>query len=58
MTNIELKKTVKDIGHMVPEQMIRDAIGNIHKKAKPANKLKASTLSLFLIPKKTVLNNL
>ena len=28
----ELKKIVKDIEHMVPEQMIRDAMGNIHKK--------------------------
>ena len=30
----ELKKIVKDIEHMVPEQMIRDAMGNIHKKCK------------------------
>ena len=28
----ELKETVKDIEHMVPEQMIWDAMGNIHKK--------------------------
>ena len=28
----ELKKTVKDIEHMVPEQIIQDKMGNIHKK--------------------------
>ena len=39
----ELKKIVKDIEHMVPEQMIRDASSNIHKKYK----LKATNLSLF-----------
>ena len=47
----ELKKTVKNIKHMVPEQMIRDATGNIHKwKAYivgPVNKLKATTFSIF-----------
>ena len=32
MTIDELKKTVKDIEHMVPEQIIQDAMGNIHKK--------------------------
>ena len=30
----ELKKTVKDIEHMVPEQMIRDPTGNIPKEGK------------------------
>ena len=30
----ELKKTVIDIEHVVPEQMIQDAMGNIHKKCK------------------------
>ena len=28
----ELIKTVIDIEHMLPEQMIRDAMANIHKK--------------------------
>ena len=28
----ELKETVKDIEHMVPDQMIWDTMGNIHKK--------------------------
>ena len=32
VTIIELKKTVKDTEHMVPEQMIQDVMGNIHKK--------------------------
>ena len=27
-----LKKTFKDIVHMIPEQMIQDPVGNIHKK--------------------------
>ncbi len=35
----ELKKTDKDIERMVPEQMIRDAMGNILKNTKHANKL-------------------
>ena len=34
VTIIELKKTVKDTEHMVPEQMIQDEMGNIHKKCK------------------------
>ena len=33
----ELKKTVEDIKHMVPEQIIRDAMGNIHKKFEAYN---------------------
>ena len=27
-----LKKTFKDMVHMIPEQMIQDPVGNIHKK--------------------------
>ena len=30
----EPKKTVKDIEHIVPEQIIQDVMGNIHKKYK------------------------
>ena len=37
----------KDVVHMIPEQMIQDTVGNIHKNAMPTNKLKATTLSLF-----------
>ena len=48
MTNIKLKKTVKDIEHMVPEQMIRDAMGNIHKKCKACKQAESDHFESFL----------
>ena len=44
----ELKKTVKDIKHMVPEQMIRDAMGNIHKKCKACKQAEGDLFEPFL----------
>ena len=44
----ELKKTVKDIEHMVPEQMIRDATGNIHKKYKACKQAEGNHFESFL----------
>ena len=55
----ELKKPVKDIEHMVPEQMIQEAIGNIHKKCKAYKQAEGDHFESFLKkPKKTVLNYL
>ncbi len=47
VTMDDMKRTVEDIEYMVPEQIIRDAMGNIHKKCEPANKLEATTLIHF-----------
>ena len=44
----ELKKTVKDIEHMVPEQMIRDAAGNIHKIYKACKQAEGNHFESFL----------
>ena len=43
----ELKKTAKSIKHMVPEQMIRDAMGNIHKKCKAYKKTEGDHFESF-----------
>ena len=49
----ELKKMVKVIEHMVPEQMIRDVMGNIHEKCKACKQAEGDHFdSFFLIPKK------
>ena len=44
------KKTVKDIviEHMVPEQLIRDATGNIHKKFKACKQAEGDHFESFL----------
>ena len=44
----ELKKTVKNIKHMVPEQMIKDATGNIHKKCKAYKQAEGGHFETFL----------
>ena len=44
----ELKETVKDIEHMVPEQMIWDAMGNIHKKCKAYKQAEDDQFESFL----------
>ena len=44
----ELKKTVKVIEHMVPEQMIRDVMGNIHKKCKACKQAEGDHFECFL----------
>ena len=46
----ELKKKVKDIviEHMVPEQLIRDATGNIHKKFKACKQAEGDHFESFL----------
>ena len=48
MTNIELKKTVKDIEHMVPEQMIQDVMGNVHKECKAWKQAEGNHFESFL----------
>ena len=45
----ELKKTVKDIEHMVPEQMIRDVMDNIHKKCKACKQAEGDHFVSFLL---------
>ena len=44
------KKTVKDnvIEHMVPEQLIQDATGNIHKKFKACKQAEGDHFESFL----------
>ena len=42
------KKNVKDIEHMVPDQMIRDAMGNIHKKCKAYKQAEGNQFESFL----------
>ena len=42
------KKTVKNIKHMVPEQMIQDATGNIHKKCKAYKQAEGDHVESFL----------
>ena len=44
----ELKNTVIDIEHMVPEQMIRDAMANIHKKCKACKQAEGDHFESFL----------
>ena len=44
----ELKKSVKNIKHMVPEQMIQDATGNIHKKCKAYKQAEGNHFESFL----------
>ena len=43
----ELKKTVRDIEHMVPEQIIQDAMGNIHKKCEACNQAEGNHFESF-----------
>ncbi len=45
----ELKKTVKDIKHMVPEQMWCDVMGNIHKKYKACKQAEGDHFVSFLL---------
>ena len=44
----ELKKTVEDIEHMVPEQKIRDTMGNIHKKCEACKQAEGNHFESFL----------
>ena len=44
----ELKKTVKDIEHIVLEQMVRDATANIHKKCKAYKQAEGDQFVSFL----------
>ena len=44
----ELEKTVKDIEHMVLEQMIWVAMGNIHKKYKACKQAEGNHFESFL----------
>ena len=46
----DLKKKVKDIviEHMVPEQLIRDATGNINKKLKACKQAEGNHFESFL----------
>ena len=44
----ELKETVKDIERMVPEQMIWDAMGNIHKKCEACKQAEGDHFESFL----------
>ena len=43
----KLKKTVEDIECMVPEQMIRDTMGNILKKGKACKQAEGDHLKSF-----------
>ena len=43
-----LKKTFKDMVHMIPEQMIQDPVGNIHKNS---NARKQTEGNHFVIPR-------
>ena len=45
----ELKKTVKDIEHMVPEQIIQDKMGNIHKKCNARKQAEGNHIESFLL---------
>ena len=47
MTIDELKKTVKNIEHMVPEQIIRDAMGNIHQKCEACKRAEGDYFKSF-----------
>ena len=49
VTIIELKKTVKDTERMVPEQMIQDEMGNIHKKCKACKQAEGDHFVSFLL---------
>ena len=44
----ELKETVKDIEHMVPEKIIWDAMGNIYKKCEACKQAEGDHFECFL----------
>ncbi len=44
----ELKKKLKDIEHMAPEQMIRDTTGNNHKKCEACKQAEGDHFKSFL----------
>ena len=43
-----LKKWFKDIVHMIPEQMIQDIVGNIHKKYNARKQAESDHFESFL----------
>ena len=43
-----LKKLFKDIVHMIPEQMIQDIVGNIHKKCNARKQAEGDHFESFL----------
>ena len=43
-----LKKKFKDIVHMIPEEMIQDTVGNIHKKCKDCKQAEGDHFESFL----------
>ena len=43
-----LKKFFKDIVHMIPEQMIQDIVGNIHKKCNARKQAEGDHFESFL----------
>ena len=45
----ELKKTFEDMVHMIPEQMIRDPVGNIHKKYNALKQAEGNHFESFLL---------
>ena len=45
----ELKKTFIDTVHMIPEQMIQDPVGNIHKKCNARKQAEGNHFESFLL---------
>ena len=43
-----LKKTFKDMVHMIPEQIIQDPVGNIHKKSNARKQAEGDHFESFL----------
>ena len=43
-----LKKKFKNIVHMIPEEMIQDTVGNIHKKCKDRRQAEGDHFEYFL----------
>ena len=45
---MDWKKKFKDIIHMIPEEMIQDTVGNIHKKCKDRKQAEGDHFESFL----------